>query len=1800
MEVKSILRRTQSLRSVHTERTLSVTEVGLRDRKKSVSELVAEYRFTSKGKAPISEHEKQENTPAFVPPVLAPAPVPEPTVDPEVESPVAKVRNSIVRERSRSLSERQPQPLSRAKSMESLPRGTGAPGGTSALKALFESKVMTPRELKHGGKSPLNSLRVSRDAQVKAEAEEVVEKVNEVKKNNSHDPPPLMSQAEEATPKVVRRSRPERRQTVSGVYLDRTSQTSDDKEKRRSLADFGWEKSSISVKAISALFQSKAAAVETSGNQGMDSFSPSGKRPKGIKMTEDSQASKSDLSETHLTDDPLQFAAKRPQAHSANMTQNPMRPCLSPTPPSKEAFSALYQQRQKCELKRLLKHTCPELKSLDGVVDEELADVLRSESTAEDTGYQGEVLSRRWIFENCAFENVGDPNDSKTHLEGEGWVTWEEQKRAPPRVVQSMARPMSSGTTLSPVECPLNQSQSHPLLASEIISRDQTDSNVEEEKMADVRSTRMMFESQKIPKHMDSLENASTMKVVVSQDEKGAVKKQMKVFTSNNQKDFNKTKTVMEKQITDHVADSSADAQQDGTDVYMGISKVKDVFERKSSGQTVSRVMGKENTGFVFGKYLENTYLKEGGKRQSGDISLQNSLATLENISAQEEIQKANVKDRAHLFESTPFHKINCRDGVDITDVSMNERLKSLYNFSVIHSNGIIVESFEPGTAKKATYNFTTGHCPQIQTEEIITGNIKNILLQILPRANLTACVNFIKEDEQGNVEIKNIDVPIHQLPFTAHQDREYRTVNLVQVIEDLLNIDNSLKKGVIIQEASHEGTQVSVYSLFSHEELEIKGFFPLQETTEEQMEISSLEEADEEVKGDVKGTIKSLLANAQDKMGPGPRKVEESERGNVELFRKCIEKGDLEYLKSLQKTPSEEELNSAEEAKSPIMEDNATESISGNVKNIKNIFSCQGDVPNPKTRTFHKGNNSVSNTTITSPPDETTNKKTTDEDSYSMQCVKIPDVSLQDSSVIKASRPTTQDEIQDEGKILQAELMVEAVEDDLSNLQAAILSLQQATMEAKTLQHSIQEKQEARVKQEKTHITDRDSFIDQEGILPSESQQLDNSIPVSQTSIPVQDKHTSSSDSEMVGITVEKKGMPQESKSLEHQTEGQWETCETTEDSNVMVIKKGHLQETISFLQSSASELPHEEEKEEIVKGNIKAALKSLGQSSLNVTQGDFRAAMIYKKAGKSYEQRKKTVNTESAVKKSDELVTSSDDSNAIPTASAPVDEQVAIIASNEASAAVAHSTQCKMEPPECINDKGQNTATSKKSKRKGKKNPGPKPAIPPKPDHLKAKPAADKESMLLSSQSIGQHEERKEVPETLKELETEKKLLPQSGPPQSPQSGPPQSGPMSYKDALCKGMMKCPDGRDTAHHESTGTPQTLPCDTTEIKTSDSLERDEVVKQADLEKRKEVNVISNNPEEETVSQQETQTANSSHKGLQGSSAASQVINEFVSGFQAELHTFGPSDQNVNKTKPVKPKRMKMAKDNIVDPTQLSTPQQCNSTISACCVESYPATNDGQKSEECKVVMREKKVKKESEEERIQRLSVHRDEIMRGNVTTAMEIFDNLRKQEELKILLSKVEEIEEDTNQVDVKAMRRIFENVPDWVRITPKKLKPKQAKTAAKCKSPTKGPEISSMELAFGDLEKASAEILNLKEQTLAKLMDIEEAIRKALLSVSTLKSESDIAGLSGLFKESMVSAPVSQSCSNIRTISIGSSKSQKALRQKKQAAHVNQISSSPGTTEVRQTPKLEIPAAKHRAGSPSSPFLSQYSPV
>ncbi|NXR83723.1 XIRP1 protein, partial [Pycnonotus jocosus] len=231
------------------------------------------------------------------------------------------------------------------------------------------------------------------------------------------------------------------------------------------------------------------------------------------------------------------------------------------------------------------------------------------------------------------------------------------------------------------------------------------------------------------------------------------------------------------------------------------------------------------------------------------------------------------------------------------------------------------------------------------------------------------------------------------------------------------------------------------------------------------------------------------------------------------------------------------------------------------------------------------------------------------------------------------------------------------------------------------------------------------------------------------------------------------------------------------------------------------------------------------------------------------------------------------------------------------------------------------------------------------------------------------------------------------------------------------------------------------------------------------------------------------------------------------------------------------------------------------------------------------VVMREKK-KRETEDERRKRLSVHKEEIMKGNVKEAMEIFENLRRQEQLQEILTRVREFEEETSKVDVKALKSFFEKVPEWV----VRQKAKQ-QDRAEAKEDTDS--ASSVDLVFEDLERASAEILHLKEQTLARIQDIEEAIKKAIYSVSSLKSESDIAGLSGLFKESLGSAQSSVSSSNIRKISIVSSKArqEEAMLETGEAASVE----SAKVAEKTEAAKAELGVPRliqSRVSSPSSP--------
>ncbi|XP_076773409.1 xin actin-binding repeat-containing protein 1 isoform X1 [Arvicanthis niloticus] len=99
---------------------------------------------------------------------------------------------------------------------------------------------------------------------------------------------------------------------------------------------------------------------------------------------------------------------------------------------------------------------------------------------------------------------------------------------------------------------------------------------------------------------------------------------------------------------------------------------------------------------------------------------------------------------------------------------------------------------------------------------------------------------------------------------------------------------------------------------------------------------------------------------------------------------------------------------------------------------------------------------------------------------------------------------------------------------------------------------------------------------------------------------------------------------------------------------------------------------------------------------------------------------------------------------------------------------------------------------------------------------------------------------------------------------------------------------------------------------------------------------------------------------------------------------------------------------------------------------------------------------------------------------------------------QELQGLLSQMQTLEkEETHSVDVQALRKLFEGVPQLGGGSP------QVPTA-----PHK--TQASMEQAFGELTRVSTEVAQLKEQTLARLLDIEKAVHKALSSMSSLQTE------------------------------------------------------------------------------------------
>lgn len=1220
-----------------------------------------------------------------------------------------------------------------------------------------------------------------------------------------------------------------------------------------------------------------------------------------------------------------------PTNHLEVNVQECERPFTSP-PPTRETMYNLHQRRQKCELKRLLKHTCPELKNVDSLVDEELADILNTEPD-KDTGYQSsDVQSRRWLFENQAIRDLQDVRSTSGLSE----------------------EPLcSSHYDESKLQC-VFQTNTQLNEAEEVTS--------EESIKVDVKATRKMFEIQSADSSKERHLPCPKRNLVYEEQRRSEQKPET---DSCDFTDGTKTSNIHHNNLT---------SVTDTNEVFVGVSRAKQVFENRSHDQ-------------------------------------ENMSTSFDSLSKEEEMLKANVKNRAQMFESTPLDKINqqTKEESETMLESMQDTLISLWNFNIIQTDGSILEANETGHVRKVRYSFTKDSKPEVHDEEILTGSMKSIMLQGLPGTDLNPIVTFLKEDSQGNVEIHKVDVPTHLLPFNVLQDKDCRIANVVQITEDLLGREKSLSKGVLIQDHGTEMREITVYALFSHSEESTRMMEDCKSVSSNQIKI--LEPENKDVKIDISCTTGAVRANSS------ATDLEPSRTINVQLVRSCIEKGDLDHLKHLQKTPSDEDVRGPSEEI-----EKTSEIISGNVKNIKVLFS--------------KNENDTSLILESAKSKEL--KVSSTESVKTTKTEELMQTQHENHSVMGRKGEIFQDQnITDDGAVLQAELVDVVEDDELLNLQTAIRNLHHATMEAKALQQSVQDKLHPETNQIQ-HLTDPGSAC--------------------------------------------------------HELKEVKEDSKTTEDKEP--------------LQTSKRE--QEEGSDDGMRGSIQAALESLGKSNFNVTKGDFRAAMIYRNSVKAYAGHKKVTYDQLSDRTAEETKKSS---SGLPT------EQQVLNRPHEG----VDTASCQMPSENKTLVKQMHVSTNAPPKKR--KTPiGPKPAIPPKPDHLKMTPnPTDSDTKV---------DHKGQVKTILSNQPNEEIKDPSTCPKSCPD-------PMSYKDVLCKNLQVSGDTCDTS----------------------------------------VNIKINDGPMQAVEESPKSSAEKS------------------TGFHATLQNFGAKAGG--SVAPVKPKRIKMANDqeknstenmkNNIEIQRVDITPQCNgsphdstSSCEAYKREKNDKCDDEQKSE---VVRRKKKTRRETEDERRQRLSVHMDEIMKGNVTAVIDIFDKLKKQEELKTILSKVEEIEDDTNEVNVCSFINIFENVPDWVvpqeetsgskMVTPKRR-------VGDSVSPVEPEMMSSMQAAFGDLEKAGAEIIHLKEQTLARLMDIEEAIKKALYSVSTLKSDSDIVGLSGLFRESMVAVQGSPNSGKIRKISIGSSKSTKA--QNGQA-----------TIPVSK-PECLIPMTKQRSVSPASPsFIS-----
>lgn len=1233
----------------------------------------------------------------------------------------------------------------------------------------------------------------------------------------------------------------------------------------------------------------------------------------------------------------------------------------------------------------------------------------------------------------------------------------------------------------------------------------------EDIKKGDVQSARWKFETQPL----DSLTSRDETPVRVVEDiGSTSVQLNKEKFESNQSDKFVRMVSVTDVQRGDV-----------RTSTWLFENQAIDSLKGESQEQNLVKTVHREDS--QKGDVKRCTWLFESQPldkiKHSEDASVQGGA---------EEIPKADVKCTTWLFETTPLDKITAH--------RVTETLSYLCEMGFVHSSGIIIEANESKNVNMAKYQVDSIKGVQIQKEELVQGNIVNIMLQLLIKPTLKPQISLLKEVEKGKINTAVVELPVYQTTATINMESDQRIQNIVQMINELLIQDN-ITTGIVMQETTGGQAEMSVYSLICNSETKTE---------------SCIQE-----RGDVKSTIGNLLATANTQKSVATCIVDEKEKGNVNLFKTCIEKGDLRSIH----TSSADEVDSllaqehieilhgdVKEAKRSLcqqkeeVERTISDVLPGDVKNTKKVFSSEGSVcvENcvPKEEIIPGDVLSAKQLLAVQQP-----LKVEKED------VVAGDIKAMMESLERAKQQSmyVEREIIKPGTIYDMDLSAQAPEEDENQPQKEVI----ISGDVKAAKRSLEI-----AKQQSMHV-------ERENIVPGKIYNLNIVAQEESSSAATQPTFSPSSRRQQFKANAKVSDAEKNQDSPVS-----FETCQenavlgsycmpgslppfincecngqTAEDETEEVIR-GDVKAAIRSLQSAAAE--HKLlDKEDIVRGNVQLALQSLERSSVNVTKGDYKAAMIYRNSGRACSERSKTIHKQCVV-----VSMPPSDTKLSPSISVTCEGQLPITTQNSPSNAV---TNGNAKPPTSETQTASPPPLPQKTCEKLQK-----PALAPKPQWTKS---------VVQQQNFS--------------------------PPPAPEvfhtSQAKQSKIIPALPAIIQqpGDIKTDEELINQPYQQTGADETVQ--------DSALLMSQIINKegsapANLSKSSYTTILNGN---------ETEMEKNVIQKINAAEEIKMCMRNYATADQDKMNTSlretlqhferKESETQWNKVTPSLSKKVNVVNEvknnKLTDETSVHPSKNWGSEyIKQSCYTQQDHHNENPPKLEEKVVFREKKAK-ESEDERRQRLSVHKEEIMKGNVKAAMEIFDNLRKREELKGILSQVQEIEGETSSMGVSSSRTLY--VPDWMVTSNrnvKKSKTEEKKVEAEARDDDLE-SISSVETVYEDLEKASKEILNLKEQTLVKLLDIEDAIKKALYSVSSLKSEADIAGLSGLFDESLKTEQTPQPTSNIRKISIVSSKAKPG--QTKETSDVNTVKVS----DSQEVPKKPLV----RQSSQSSPsFISIHS--